>query len=234
MRMKLRLAIGSSVVTLALLGAARADQLPIRLTADADDTIIPLSQLIPNTPTAGTVVQIARVTQQVAQIASVATVAADPQSGGSGTSTNPASGNAGAKGNLSGNTAKPAANTTPRDQLADAGSTPTLVRPTGKSETGTAAWYGGRYIGRQTSSGVRLDTTHATCAHRTLPLNSLVRVTNLKNGRSVVVRVTDRGPVSPTFLIDMSPRAADELRMKQAGIVPVKVEQVVEASLPPK
>jgi rare lipoprotein A len=229
MRMKLRLAIGSSVVTLALLGIARADQLPVRLTADADDTTIPVSQIIPNTPTAGTIVQIARVTQQIAQIASVATVAADGQPNSGGAATNPA---AGAKENLTGNTAKPAANPIRREKVTAVVSTPTLVRPTGKSETGTAAWYGGRYIGRQTSSGVRLDTTHATCAHRTLPLNSLVRVTNLKNGLSVVVRVTDRGPVSTSLLIDMSPLAADELRMKQAGLVPVRVEQVVEA-LPP-
>jgi rare lipoprotein A len=102
------------------------------------------------------------------------------------------------------------------------------VRAIGKAETGTAAWYGGRYIGRRTSSGSRLDTMHATAAHRTLPLNSLARVTNLKNGRSVVVRVTDRGPIATSLLIDMSPRAAAELDMQQAGLVPVSVEQVVE------
>ncbi len=105
---------------------------------------------------------------------------------------------------------------------------PMCVRPIGKVETGTAAWYGGRYVGRRTSSGSRLDTIHATAAHRTLPLNSLARVTNLENGRSVVVRVTDRGPISTSLLIDMSPKAADELRMKHAGLVPVRVEQVVE------
>ncbi|MFZ2007153.1 MAG: septal ring lytic transglycosylase RlpA family protein [Stellaceae bacterium] len=102
------------------------------------------------------------------------------------------------------------------------------VRPIGKVETGTAAWYGGTYIGRRTSSGSRLDTISPTAAHRTLPLNSLARVTNLQNGRSVVVRVTDRGPISTSLLIDMSPKAADELQMKHAGLVPVKVEQVVE------
>jgi rare lipoprotein A len=107
---------------------------------------------------------------------------------------------------------------------------PMTVRCVGRTETGKAAWYGGRYIGRQTSSGERLDTIHATAAHRTLPLNSLARVTNLANGRSVIVRVTDRGPISESLLIDMSPRAAEELAMKQAGIVPVKVEQVVEVA----
>lgn len=104
----------------------------------------------------------------------------------------------------------------------------TCVRPIGRPQTGRAAWYGGRYVGRRTSSGGRLDTIHPTAAHRTLPLNSLARVTNLHNGRSVIVRVTDRGPVSDSLLIDMSPRAADELHMKEAGIVPVMVEQVVE------
>lgn len=108
------------------------------------------------------------------------------------------------------------------------------VRPIGKVETGSAAWYGGRYIGRRTTSGSRLDTIHPTAAHRTLPLNSLARVTNLDNGRSVVVRVTDRGPVSESLLIDMSPRAADELHMKHAGVVPVRIEQVVEVPADPK
>ena|SRR5579863_225082 len=106
-----------------------------------------------------------------------------------------------------------------------------LVKSIGPCQTGKAAWYGGRYIGRQTSSGTILDQIHATAAHRTLPLNSLVRVTNLSNGRMIIVRITDRGPVSNRLLIDMSPRAADELAMKTAGVVPVTVEQVVE--LPP-
>jgi rare lipoprotein A len=101
----------------------------------------------------------------------------------------------------------------------------------GARQLGKAAWYGGRYVGRKTSGGERLDRVHATAAHRSLPLNSLARVTNLNNGRSVVVRVTDRGPVSTRLLIDVSPSAADALDMKSAGLVPVAVEQVVE--LPP-
>jgi rare lipoprotein A len=120
-----------------------------------------------------------------------------------------------------------------RAHLANAsdGDTKTLnVRAIGPCQIGTAAWYGGRYIGRRTSSGEPLDQIHATAAHRTLPLNSLVRVTNLNNGRSVVVRITDRGPVSERLLIDMSPRAADELAMKTAGIVPVSIERVVEVA----
>jgi rare lipoprotein A (peptidoglycan hydrolase) len=102
------------------------------------------------------------------------------------------------------------------------------LQAVGPRQIGEAAWYGGRYVGRRTSSGERLDQIHATAAHRDLPLNSLVRVTNLNNGRSVVVRITDRGPVSESLLIDVSPKAADELAMRQAGIVRVAVEQVVE------
>lgn len=104
------------------------------------------------------------------------------------------------------------------------------VKAIGPCQIGRAAWYGGRYIGRRTSSGEPLDQIHATAAHRTLPLNSLVRVTNLNNGRSVVVRITDRGPLSHRLLIDMSPKAADELAMKTAGVVPVSIERVVEVA----
>jgi len=101
------------------------------------------------------------------------------------------------------------------------------IRTVGLRQTGAAAWYGGSYVGRRTSSGERLDTVHPTAAHRSLPLNSLARVTNLGNGRSVIVRVTDRGPVSESLLIDMSPKAAEQLDMKTAGIARVMVEQVV-------
>ena len=99
----------------------------------------------------------------------------------------------------------------------------------GAHETGSAAWYGPRHLGHRTASGDHLDAIRATAAHRSLPLNSLARVTNLKNGRSVIVKVTDRGPWSPNLLIDVSPKAADELDMKRAGIVPVRVEAVVQA-----
>ena len=70
------------------------------------------------------------------------------------------------------------------------------MRVVGTREVGSAAWYGGRHIGMRTASGDRLDAVHATAAHRSLPLHSLVRVTNLNNGRSVIAKITDRGPVS--------------------------------------
>jgi rare lipoprotein A len=120
-----------------------------------------------------------------------------------------------------------------RHNVADAGDPDQKnihVKAIGPCLMGKAAWYGGRYIGRRTSNGSTLDQIHATAAHRTLPLNSLVRVTNLSNGRSVIVRINDRGPVSEQLLIDMSPRAADELAMKTAGIVPVSIERVVEVA----
>lgn len=104
------------------------------------------------------------------------------------------------------------------------------VRTIGRREIGSASWYGGPHLGRRTASGERLDSIHDTAAHRSLPLQSLARVTNLANGRSVIVRVTDRGPVSQNLVIDLSPSAAEELRMKVAGIVPVSVEPVVQAA----
>lgn len=104
----------------------------------------------------------------------------------------------------------------------------------GTHETGSAAWYGPRHIGHRTASGDRLDSVNPTAAHRSLPLNSLARVTNLKNGRSIVVKVTDRGPWGGNRLIDVSPKAAEELDMKRAGIVRVKVEPVVPVKPKPQ
>lgn len=101
------------------------------------------------------------------------------------------------------------------------------VRPIGECEIGSASWYGGRHLGRRTASGERLDSVHNTAAHRSLPLQSLARVTNLDNGRSVIVRITDRGPVSRKLAIDLSPSAAAQLDMTETGIVPVSVEPVV-------
>ncbi len=103
------------------------------------------------------------------------------------------------------------------------------LRAVGQRQVGRAAWYGNQHIGRSTSTGEPLDTVHATAAHRSLPLHSLVRVTNLQNGRSVVVRINDRGPVSRSLLIDMSPRAAAAIDMINAGIAEVMIEPVASA-----
>ena len=104
------------------------------------------------------------------------------------------------------------------------------LQVTGHPEIGSAAWYGPRHLGHRTASGDRLDGVHATAAHRSLPLNSMARVTNLKNGRSVLVKITDRGPWSSNLLIDVSPKAAEELDMKRAGIVRVSVEPMARAT----
>ena len=100
----------------------------------------------------------------------------------------------------------------------------------GTREVGSAAWYGGYHIGRRTASGDRLDAVRLTAAHRSLPLHSLVRVTNLSNGRSIIAKITDRGPVSRSLLIDVSPSCADQLDMKRAGIATVAVEPVAPAA----
>lgn len=99
----------------------------------------------------------------------------------------------------------------------------------GTREVGSAAWYGGYHLGRRTASGERLDAVRLTAAHRSLPLHSLVRVTNLSNGRSIIAKITDRGPVSRSLLIDVSPSCADQLDMKRAGIATVAVEPVAPA-----
>ena len=98
------------------------------------------------------------------------------------------------------------------------------ARGFGAREVGKAAWY--NFVGRYTSTGERLDTVTATAAHRTLPLSSYAKVTNLDSGRSVIVRINYRGPWHRRFIIDLSPRAADELDMKRAGVASVMVEPI--------
>ena len=100
----------------------------------------------------------------------------------------------------------------------------TSFRTTGMRLFGKAAWY--NLVGRHTATGEILNTVTATAAHRSLPLNSLARVTNLKNGRSIIVIVNDRGPMSPSLIIDLSPDAAEALDMMRDGVVPVAVEPV--------
>lgn len=100
------------------------------------------------------------------------------------------------------------------------------LQAVGPAEVGTAAWYGGRHLGARTASGERLDEIHATAAHRSLPLHSMVRVTNLRNGRSAIATINDRGPVSRSLLIDLSPRVAKELDMIRSGLARVSIVPV--------
>ncbi|MEP0202812.1 MAG: septal ring lytic transglycosylase RlpA family protein [Halioglobus sp.] len=91
-------------------------------------------------------------------------------------------------------------------------------------ERGIASWYGTKFHGRKTSNGELYDLYAATAAHKTLPIPSYARVTNLDNGRSVIVRVNDRGPFHDDRLIDLSYGAAVKLGYMEKGTAPVEVE----------
>ena len=99
------------------------------------------------------------------------------------------------------------------------------------NRVGTASWYGGRFHGRPTASGQRYDMNAMTAAHKTLPMGSQVRVTNLANRRAVVLRINDRGPFARGRIIDVSKRAADKLGFRHAGTAEVRV-QVVSVARP--
>lgn len=92
------------------------------------------------------------------------------------------------------------------------------------SETGIASWYGPGFNGKKTANGEIYDQYELTAAHKTLQMPSLVRVTNLENGRSVVVRINDRGPYHPGRVIDMSQRGAELLGFKSKGTAKVRVD----------
>jgi rare lipoprotein A len=91
---------------------------------------------------------------------------------------------------------------------------------------GKASYYGARHHGNKTASGERFDQHALTAAHRSLPFGSRVRVTNLRNDKSVVVRINDRGPYAKGRIIDLSHQAAERIDMLRAGVVPVRVEQL--------
>ena len=94
----------------------------------------------------------------------------------------------------------------------------------GPDQVGLATWYGTSFAGKKTASGERFDMNAMTAAHKTLRMQTRVRVVNLKNGRSVVVRINDRGPYARGRIIDVSQAAARALGMIEAGVVPVRVE----------
>ncbi len=119
--------------------------------------------------------------------------------------------------------ATPPAEVAPADPPPSAGAS-------ASAEEGMATWYGGRHHGGPTASGERFDKRAMTAAHRTLPMGTRVRVTHQKNGRSVVVRINDRGPFgNKRRIIDVSEAAARKLDMIDEGVAPVRVE-VVEAA----
>ena len=91
-------------------------------------------------------------------------------------------------------------------------------------ETGKASFYGGRWIGRLTANGEHYRSADCTAAHRKLPFNSIVRVTNLRNGKSVIVRINNRGPYARGRILDLSLVAAHKIDMIADGVVPVRAE----------
>ncbi|HYA25753.1 MAG TPA: septal ring lytic transglycosylase RlpA family protein [Terriglobales bacterium] len=106
---------------------------------------------------------------------------------------------------------------------------PELNKPGGKPkpyQIGTASWYGQNFQGKETASGERYNMYDMTAAHLTLPIGSYVRVTNLRNGRAVVVRVNDRGPIVPGRIIDVSYGAAQALQFKSRGLQRVRLDLV--------
>lgn len=93
-----------------------------------------------------------------------------------------------------------------------------------KTYAGSASWYGGKFQGRKTASGERFNQNALTAAHRSLPFGTKVRVTNAATGRSVVVRINDRGPYHGSRIIDLSRKAAQSVGIIGRGVGRVKLE----------
>jgi len=100
------------------------------------------------------------------------------------------------------------------------------IDPQGYRAEGLASYYGAHHHGNKTASGERFDQHALTAAHRSLAFGSRVQVTNLRNNKTVVVRINDRGPYSPKRIIDLSQTAAEQLHMLRDGVVPVRIEQL--------
>src|ERR1700757_764020 len=107
------------------------------------------------------------------------------------------------------------------------------VSKTKPYQVGTASWYGQNFEGKPTASGEPYDMYDMTAAHLTLPMGSYVRVTNLRNGKAVIVRVNDRGPIVPGRIIDLSYGAAQALQFKQRGLQRVRLDLVNPRELKP-
>jgi rare lipoprotein A len=120
----------------------------------------------------------------------------------------------------------PAAITPGSPETQEASPPPTLPThaPSTTIGTGLASWYGARHHGKRTASGEIFDQNKFTAAHRTLPWGSIVKVTNLDNGKSVEVRINDRGPFKKGRIIDLSRAAARAVGMVQSGVSPVRME----------
>lgn len=124
--------------------------------------------------------------------------------------------------------AAPGNSETPDSKQGIPGQTQETIRPakTRKFQVGKASWYGLRFQHMTTASGESYEMNNFTAAHRTLPLGSWVKVTNLRNANSVMVRINDRGPVTKNRIIDLSYGAAKMLGMGHSGIDPVRLDIV--------
>ena len=125
-----------------------------------------------------------------------------------------------------------AAGSVANDQAASAGATSKTKHTAASAikrwlEIGQASWYGLKFQGKPTATGEKFDMNSLTCAHRTLPLGSWIRVTNLRNKKTVLVRVNDRGPVADDRIIDLSYAAARAVGI--GGLAKVKLETVSAA-----
>ena len=101
-----------------------------------------------------------------------------------------------------------------------------------QTQKGKASYYARKFTGRRTASGEKMHHDSLTCAHRTYPFGTMLKVTNPANGQSVIVRVTDRGPYVKGRIIDLSARAAREIGIIAQGIAPVIVERYHPAIVP--
>ena len=108
---------------------------------------------------------------------------------------------------------------------------PAIPAPAGYTEEGNASWYGEPFHGRRASNGEIYDMYKLTAAHRTLPFETMVRVTNLSNGKSTTVRITDRGPFVDNRIIDLSLAAAREIELVGPGVAPVRLEVLGDVDL---
>ena len=111
---------------------------------------------------------------------------------------------------------------------------PEVRKQVGKTkpyQVGTASWYGANFQGKETASGEPYEMHDMTAASLTLPMGSHVKVTNLRNGKSVVVRINDRGPVVPGRIIDLSYGAAQAIQMKSHGLQRVRLDLVETTSV---
>ncbi len=127
-------------------------------------------------------------------------------------------------GAASGPSSLEAAKVTKPPVISTSGSTTKKAKKSQPYQVGTASWYGDYFQGKETASGEPYDMRDFTAAHPSLPLGTFVKVTNLRNGRTVVVRINDRGPVVDGRIIDVSYNAARALGFKERGLQKVRVD----------